>query len=580
MELNKIIPFFDWIRGYSKRDFRSDLIAGITVAIMLIPQGMAYAYLAGMPPIYGLYGGLVPLFFYAILGTSRHLSIGPVAITALLILAGISQIAEPGSAAYIEFVILTGLLIGILQCMLSILQMGFLVNFLSNPVVVGFTSAAAIIIAINQLNDAFGIEMPRFSHTHETLFYLLKNITQTNWIAFGMCAGSIVIMMVLRKISRAIPNALIVVVIGTLLSWGLQLQDVGLAIIKDVPKGLPLFMVPDFKLESIQLVLPTVVTVTIIGIVGSIGIAKVLEAKHQNYAVRPNQELLALGLSKIVGAFFQALPSTGSFTRSAVNSESGAKTGISSIVSMLIVALTLLFLTPLFFFLPKAILAAIILLSVKGLFDWQEAIHLWRTHKRDFGMMLITFVVTLVLGIEEGVLAGVVLSLFMVVYRSSRPHFALLGQLPGTNHYRNISRFTEAEEADDMVIMRFDDQLYFGNASYFKDTIKEIVAMKGKDLNILILDASSIHDIDSTGIHALEEIFFYLQKKEVTLNLCGVIGPVRDMLFKTGLMEKIGKNNQFMYVHDAVQNHQGDTQKNWTENALQTNVSSEKKDPK
>ncbi len=575
MSWKSFFPILESLESYTSRDFTKDLSAGLTVGVMLIPQGMAYALLTGMPPIYGLYGGFIPLLFYAIFGTSRQMSIGPVAISSLLVLAGISQLEDPGSAAYVELVILTGLLVGAAQLLLSFLRMGFLVNFLSHPVLVGFTSAAAVIIAISQLKDLFGFPIPRFSNSYESLIYAIQHLGETNFLSLGFCLGSVILILLLKRVHSAIPGPLIATVMGTILAWSLQLENYGLSLVMEVPSGLPAFESPVMDWDKIILVLPTVFTVTVICIVESIGIAKVLEAKHQTYEVRPNQELLALGISKLAGAFFQSLVTSGSFSRSAVNDEAGAKTGVSSIISALLIALTLLFLTDLVYFLPKAVLAAIILLAIKSLFNLKEAIHLWHTHRRDFWMMLVTFIVTLLLGIGEGVVAGVALSISTVLYRSSRPHLAVLGKLPGTQYYRNIKRFQEAEQSDEVLIIRFDDQLYFGNAAYFKEHIKKLVRQKGPDLRLLIMDASSMHDIDSTGIHALEEIHNYLKGRNICLNLCGVIGPVRDMLFKVHLIDHFGKENFFMYIQNAEEAYyQKVEEKNgcWNPSAIQTNV--------
>ncbi len=572
MNVRKGVPILEWLPGYHKNLFRRDLIAGFTVAIMLVPQGMAYAMLAGMPPIYGLYGGLVPLILYALFGTSRQLSIGPVAISALLVLAGVSQLAEPGSAEYIRLVTVVGLLVGVLQVLSCALRLGFLVNFLSHPVVAGFTSAAAVIIAISQLKDVLGMSIPRFAHVYETLGYAIRHYGQTNWIVLGLSAGSILLIILLKKISRRIPGALVVVMIGTVLSWIFDFEGRGIPIVGRVPDGLPGLEVPFFSLEDFRLLWPTVLSVTIIGVVESLGIAKMLESKHQSYVVRPNQELLALGLSKLGGAFFQALPTSGSFTRSAINNDNGAQTGMATIITAVVVGLTLLFFTPLFYHLPNAVLAAIILLAVQSLFDWKEMTYLWRTHRQDFAMMMITFIVTLLFGIEEGVFTGVLLSVFGVLYRSSKPHIVEMGNLPGTSYYRNVDRFENAAFTEKVLIIRFDDQLYFGNAAAFKDAVKKKVVDRGAALSHLVLDCSSIHSIDSSGIHALEEMIGFLKKRQICLSLSGVIGPVRDQLHRSGIMERIGSRQQFMKVDDAVRNALAKgPNAHWTEDALQTN---------
>ena len=555
MRIKRYFPVLDHFSTHSKQEWSKDLIAGITVAVMLVPQGMAYAMLAGMPPIYGLYGGLIPLFLYAFLGTSRQMSIGPVAVSALLVLAGVSQIAEPLTPEYISLVILTGLLIGALQVALGFFRLGFLVNFISHPVIVGFTSAAAIIIAISQFKDLLGFSIPRYSHSYETAKYAFQHLSETNWVTVVMCLGSIAIMLGLRKINRAIPGALLVVIAGTVLTYFLGEQKLGIDLVKEVPQGLPAFQLPKLSLENIRILVPTVLTVTIIGIVESIGIAKVLQSKHGNYKIRPNQELLALGFSKIGGSFFQAIPSSGSFTRSAVNNEAGAQSGIASIFTASLIGLTLVFLTPLFYFLPKAILAAIILLSVKSLFEFEEAKHLWHSNKGDFLMMLTTFIVTLALGIEEGVLAGVVLSIMVVLYKSAKPHMAVLGKLPDSTNYRNVNRFNLAEKIEGALIIRFDDQLYFANASYFQDSIQQFVEDDHEVLKLFLLDASNIHNVDSTGVHALEDVHKFLQKRKIRFYISGLVGPVRDRLLKAGFSKREDVDVEFMDVHHAISHY-------------------------
>ena len=550
-----LFPIFKSLNKYSNTTFRCDLIAGLTVGIMLVPQGMAYASLAGMPPIYGLYAGLVPLIFYAILGSSQHLAIGPVAVSSLLVYGGISQLAEPETAEFVGLVITAGLLIGLMEIALSCLQLGFLVNFLSHPVISGFTSAAAVIIGISQLKDLLGFSIPNFPHPMEKLVYAMEHLEQINWVSCGLCLGTIGLIYGLRYVNRSLPGGLIVVVLGTFLSWCFNLASSGLPIVGAVPEGLPAFQIPNLTSETVAKLIPTVLTVTVIGVVESLSIAKIIGAKHQNYVVRPNQELLALGMAKIGGAFFQAMPTSGSFTRSAINNDAGAKTTIASIITAILVGLTLIFLTPLFYYLPKAVLAGIILLAVKSLFDWREARHLWQIHRPDFLMLLITFITTLAINIPVGILTGVLLSAGASLYRSSKPHIALLGNIPNTTHYRNLERFPNAKELEHKLIFRFDDQLYFANASFFKDTVRRLLKEADRPIQYLYLDATNIHDIDSSGLHALKESYNYLKKRGIQLCICGATGPVRDLLFKSGLMEEIGKENNFVYVHTAHQFH-------------------------
>lgn len=545
---------------------------------MLVPQGMAYAGLAGMPPIYGLYAGLIPILIYAILGTSRQLAIGPVAVSSLLVFGGISQLATPHTATYISLVVTTGLMIGLLEVGLSFLKLGFLVNFLSHPVIAGFTSAAAIIIGISQLEELLGFAIPNFSHPLESVYYALQHLTQINWWSFVLCTGTIFLIYALRYVNKNLPGGLIVVVLGVCLSKFAHLEQFGVSIIGSVPSGLPSFQIPMLEYDTFLQLIPTILTVTVIGLVESLSIGKVINAKHTNYTVKPNKELLALGMAKIGGSFFQSMPISGSFTRSAVNNESGAQTTIASIVTALLVGLTLLFFTPLFYYLPNAVLAGIVLLAVKSLFDLEEAIHLWHTHQQDFAMMVITFLITLIINIPVGILTGVLLSAGASLYRSSKPHIAILGNIPGTMHYRNISRFPNAKELPNTLIMRFDDQLYFANASFFKETVRNLLKTSKQHIYYFYLDATNIHDMDSSGLHALKESFYWLRRHQVKLCICGATGPVRDILFKSGLMEEIGQDRQFVYIHTAYQFHQGKMEQTANQitpetDALQTNFS-------
>jgi len=484
------------------------------------------------------------------------MSVGPVAVSALLVLSGISQLAEPGSAQYIQLVITTGFLIGLVQLVFGLFRMGFIVNFLSHPVITGFTSAAAIIIIISQIKDLLGIEIPQSVRIYETFLYDLKFIGDTNYIALGLSIVSVLLLLILKKINNWLPAALIVVVLSTVFCWFFQCEQQGLAIVNSVPAGLPAFQMPLLNYETIVQLLPTVFTVTAIGIVESYSIAKTMERQHQNYVVHSNQELLALGISKIVGAFFQAIPTSGSFSRSAVNNKAGAQSGLASIITALTVLLTLLFFTPLFYYLPKAALAAIILISAIGLIDLKEMRYLWKTHRPDFRLMLVTFILTLLLGIELGVMVGVVLSLLTFLYNSSKPHVAVLGKVPDTTYYRNIERFPEIERNREMLIVRFDNQLFFGNATFFKDTIKELLIADGFQAKVLFIDAKSMHDIDSSGLHCLSELYNWLTRNNIEVYFTAAIGPVRDLIIKSGLYEKIGRGQHFMYLHDAIEDYE------------------------
>ncbi len=573
--LKKYLPILDWLADYDRKYLKGDLLAGLTVGVMLIPQGMAYGLLAGLPPVYGLYASIVPLALYAIFGTSRQLSVGPTAVVALLVAAGIQAIGKDTSTATaISLAISAALLAGIIQVGLGMLRLGMLVNFLALPVIGGFTSAAALIIGFSQLKNLLGIPLDRSNNIFVLIAEASAQWSHIHWLTFGIGAGSVALLLLLKRFSRAIPASLIVVALGTGLCAWLELDKAGLAIVGEVPAGLPPFKWPVLTISRIEQVLPLALTVCIISFIESVAIAKTIEDRHEDYRIEPSQELIALGLSKIGGAFFQSFPTTGSFTRSAVNDESGGRTGIASFVSAGLVALTLLLLTPWFYYLPKAILAAIIVVAVINLIDFPEARRLWRTDKRDFLNLTATFLATLTMGIQYGLLTGVMLSLGIMVYRNARPHITVLGKLPSSRHYRSINRFADAQEIDKLLILRFDAQLYFGNATYFRDAIEEMVQRREVPPKLLILDASSIHDIDSSGIKALEEVICFLEEHSIRFFITGVIGPVRDALFRNHLMSRIGARNQFIHIQDAVDYfhaHPEEQPVGWSANALQTN---------
>lgn len=552
MKLSHIIPALDWLSNYQQSQLKGDVSAGLTVGVMLIPQGMAYAMIAGLPPIYGLYASTIPLILYALLGTSRQLAVGPVAMVSLLTAAGIGVIAESGTENYIAMAIVLAFLVGLIQFLLGVLRLGFLVNFLSHPVISGFTSAAALIIGLSQLKHLLGIDIPRSHHIHEILIYAFQKLSEINWISFAIGIGGITLIWGIKKINKAIPGPLLAVAFGILLVWGLGLTAYDVKIVGEVPDGLPTFSIPTFDLGVFQKLLPIALAISLVSFMESIAVAKAIQARHRDYKVVPNQELIALGVANIGGAFFQAYPTTGGFSRTAVNDQAGAQTGLASIISAGLILLALLFLTPLFYFLPKTLLASIIMLAVFGLIDFKEAKHLWEIDRKDFWMLIITFVATLSLGIEQGIGVGVVLSLGMVIYNTTRPHIAVLGKIPNTNFYRNTNRFSQVEVREDILIMRFDAQLYFANITYFKEQLDEFVASKGSKLKYIIIDANSINQIDSSAIHIIDEVIQNYREKNIQMFFSAVKGPVRDRLKLSHLTEKIGKDHFFMSVQQAV----------------------------
>ena len=552
MNIKKVIPILEWLPNYNKSLFKGDLVAGITVGIILIPQGIAYALIAGLPPIYGLYCALMPQVMYAIFGSSRQVAIGPVAMDSLIVATGVSTLALAGSESYIAIAILLALMVGVIQFILGIFSLGFIVNFLSKPVITGFTSAVALIIGVNQFRNLLGVDFIQSDQIQYLLMDIWLQISTFNFHTTAIGLVSVFIIIFFRKINKKIPNALIVVVLGILIMkyFGKNLSDV--AVVKDIPSGLPSFSFPVFDLDQIKELLPIALTLVMVGYLETISIGKSLEAKQDEYRVRPNQELIALGLSNIFGSFFKAYPSTSSFSRSAINAESGGKTGMSALISVVMVIFTLLFLTPLFYHLPKTVLAAIIIVAVFGLINFKEATFLWKANNLDFWLLIATFVSTLIFGIEYGIIVGVGLSLIILIFRTSRPYVTELGKVPNSNFYRNKNRFEEVILEDDILVLRFDAQLFYANASYFRDNLDEMAAKKGKALKLIVLDAESINRIDSTGVEMLKERIKFYQKKDVKFYFAGVKGPVRDSLFRGGLLKVIDLNHFFMRANQAV----------------------------
>ncbi|WP_456464185.1 SulP family inorganic anion transporter [Lutibacter sp.] len=559
MKYANFFPFLNWLPSYKKSWLKGDFSAGLTVGIMLIPQGIAYAMIAGLPPIYGLYTAMIPQFIYAFFGTSRQLAVGPVAMDSLIVASGVGAIAVVGSEHFITLAILLALLMGIMQLAFGVFRLGFLVNFLSKPVISGFTSAAALIIGLNQLKHVFGVNMQRNNQLQYIILDAFSQIKFINWLTFAIGIGSILLLIIFKKYAKKLPGALIVVVLGILVVKFFNLNDYGVKIVGEIPKGLPAFKMQHLDIETLKELAPIALTLALIAFMEAISVAKAIESKHNNYKVNANKELIALGLGNIVGSFFQTYPSTGGFSRTAINNQAGANTPLAAIFSALIVALTLLFLTPLFYYLPKAVLGAIIMVAVFGLLDFSVPKQLWRYTKRDLLILNITLIVTVTIGIKEGIITGVILSLVMLIYKSTKPHVAILGNVPNTYLYRNIKRFNDLIDLKDVLIIRFDAQLHFANTTYFKDTIYSEAQKKGDDLKVIIIDGESLNNLDSSGVYALEEILKYFKEKEIDIYFTGLKGPVRDTIYKSNIIQNIGQEHCFMSIQEAIDHYKNKT---------------------
>lgn len=550
--LKKVFPILEWLPGYRKSWLSGDLSAGLTVGIMLIPQGMAYAMLAGLEPIHGLYAVTVPLVLYAVFGTSRQLAVGPVAMVSLLTAAGIGALEPSGPEQYLLYALTLAFLVGLIQAGMGLLRLGFVVNFLSHPVISGFTSAAAIIIGLTQVKHLFRIDLPRSEHAHEVVFAIFQNIGDTHWLTFAVGVVAIAVIKFGKKIHRAFPGALAAVVIGILAVWAFGLSAKGVEIVGDVPGGLPGLSLPSFELSGWVTLLPIAVTISFVGFAESFAVAKTIQSKKKDYKLDADKELIALGMANFGAAFFNGYPVTGGFSRTAVNNEAGANTTMASVISAGLVVLTLLFFTGLFYNLPNAVLAAVVIVAVSGLVDIKEPIRLWKKDRSDFAMLFATFAVTLTLGIEPGILTGMVLSLVMVIYRASKPHMARLGRVPGTNIFRNVKRFENLETRDELLMVRVDGPLYFANVAYIKGKLDKWVDQQAENLQLIVMNMESVTNLDSTGAHEMYEWITDWRAAGYDVCVTGTKGPVRDKLNAWGLIECVGADHMFLDDESAI----------------------------
>ncbi|KAI5081938.1 hypothetical protein GOP47_0001681 [Adiantum capillus-veneris] len=569
--LQIFIPCVRWLRTYDFRSYlKTDLMAGITVGTMLVPQAMSYAALAGLESIYGLYAGLVPVFAYAIFGSSRQLAVGPVALVSLLVsnvLAKVVDLQEDQSDEavqyYSDLAILLALMVGVIECLMGILRLGWLIRFISHTVISGFTSASAIVIALSQTKYFLGYSVTRSSKIIPLFESIFSGIGEFKWRPFALGCVMLGILLTMKHLGKTrkklrlvrAAGPLTAVIIGTLFAWVFSPADITL--VGAIPQGLPQFLVPK-HFDKVPDLIGTAFLISGVAILESVGIAKALAAKH-GYEIDSNQELFGLGVANVCGSFFSAYPTTGSFSRSAVNNESGAKTGLAGIITGAVMAAALIFLTPVFAHVPQCTLAAIVVSAVLGLIDYEEPMFLWDVDKRDFLLWMASFVFTLFLGIEIGVLIAVGLSLAFVIYESANPHVAILGRLPGTTVYRNIQQYPEAYTYQGIVIVRIDAPMYFANISFIKERLRKYELQSegneqsSKQVQYIILELAPVTHIDSSAVLALKELYEEFKARNIQMALSNPNHQVMVTLGKSHIPEIMGKEWYFVRVHDAVQ---------------------------
>jgi sulfate permease, SulP family len=556
--LEKIIPSVGWLKRYSKESWSGDLSAGLTIGAMLIPQGMAYAMIAGLPPVYGLYASLIPLVVYAFLGTSRQLSVGPVAMDSLFVAATVSVMAIPGSPHYIELAIALAFMIGLAQLLFGLIRLGFLVSFLSKPVIVGFTSAAALIIAFNQFGNLLGIQLTQNNQLHILAIDFIKHADKIHLLTILTAGVGIVFIILLKRLNKKIPAGLILVIAGTIVSWLFQFDAYGIQIVKEVPSGFPEFSVPVFTWSEFKALIPAALSLGLIAFMEAYTVAKTIDEKKGTQTVHANQELIALGSANLAGSFFSSFPVTGGFSRTAVNNEAGAKTPLAGFISALVIAAALLFMTDLFYYMPKVILAVIILVAVIGLIDLKSPQNWWRTDTLEFIMYAATLSSTLFIGIQQGIFIGVLLSLIVLIYKVSNPHMAVVGKIPGTNLYRNVERFSQVELDPEVLIVRFDAGLFYANADFFKEKLHEFERQKSGQLKAIIVDASGINSVDSTAIYMIRKLLIHYKRQHIRLIFSGLIGPVRDKFNQNRIYNELGEEFFFVNIDEAMRYLKGE----------------------
>ncbi len=563
---DRFLPFLAWI-GELKNPavMRADILAGITVALVLVPQSMAYAQLAGLPPYYGLYASFLPGIIAALFGSSRQLATGPVAVVSLMTASALEPIAGANPELYIAYAIMLALMVGIFQMGLGLLRLGILVNFLSHPVVIGFTNAAAIIIGTSQLGKLFGVTGEKAAHTYETVFNTLVEATRSTHIeTLLMSLLALGIMIALKRFLPKIPNVMMAVAVTTVISWQIGFEQMGGKVVGAIPAGLPPIALPTMDLQTMAQLLSVTVAIAIIGFMEAISIAKAMAARTRQ-RLDANQELVGQGLGNIVSSLSAGYAVSGSFSRSAVNISAGAVTGFSSVVTGIVVGITLMALTGLLYHLPQATLAAVIIMAVINLVKIEPIKHAWKVQRHDAVVAVITFVLTLVWAphLDKGIMVGVMLSLALFLYRSMSPRVAVLSRDPdGSLRDADVRKL---QTCRNISLIRFDGPLYFANTGYFEDKVLERVALK-PDLKFVIIDAEGINEIDATGEEMLHGLVGRLKETGVELIIARAKKQLWDTFERTNLMDSLGRDHVFAlrtqafnYAWDRLGNNHAET---------------------
>ncbi|HIG79784.1 MAG TPA: sulfate permease [Cycloclasticus sp.] len=556
----------NWLKHYQKEQLNGDLIAGIIVAVVLVPQSMAYGLLAGLPPEVALYSSVLPLLLYAAFGSSRTLAVGPVGLMSLMTGATLIEMGVTNANEMVSTAHTLALLIGVILLLMRLARLGSIINFLSHPVISGFVSASAIIIALSQMKHIFGLDIPRGLPAYQTFYQFISQIQHSNLAATVIGISSLILLWAFKTplvkflhkinisegatqfISKSGPLAAVSISTFGVYFLNLNAQH-QVSIIGKIPAGLPELILPNLDPSLIKELLPYAILIALIGYLESVSIAKSM-ASQKRQKIDSNKELIGLGTANIASAISGGYPVAGGFGRSMVNFTAGANSPLASVITACLVGLTLLALTPLFFFLPKAALGAIIVLAVLPLIDAHTLKHAWTYDRTDAFSLLVTFFTVLIIDVESGIIAGVIISIGLYLHRSSQPHIAIVGQVGNTEHYRNIDRHNVKIDQQ-ILAMRVDENLYFANTNFLEDTVMRLVA-DNKAINHIVLICSSISVIDTSGLESLDNILYRLNKANVKLHLAEIKGPVMDKLRGTDFLNNLGEKSVFLSTHQAM----------------------------
>lgn len=539
INIQDFLPFLSWLKDYDKSKLYKDFIAGITVAIILIPQVMAYAILAGLPPVYGLYAAFLGTAVASLWGSSRHLSTGPAALVSFLVLTALVPIATPESPEFIALAIILALIIGLIQLLMGIFKLGFIMNFISHSVISGFTTAAAIIIAATQIPSLFGFTVEKHEYVFLNFYEIIKSIPNTNLLTLTIGLISVILIIsAKRRFSKAFPISLIVMIIGILLSFLLNFEARNVAVIGEIDANLRLPSIPKLSVGNILELLPSALIIAIIGFLEGYAISKAICHKSKQ-KIDINQELVGQGLGNIASSIFKGYPIAGSFSRTAVNYAAGAATGFSSVFVSLFVLLTILFLTPLLQFLPKAILSAVVISALVDLIEFSKFRETFNLSGTDGIVISLTFLFSFILKPDDAIFIGIVVSLVLFLRKTIVADVVELVFVMEEERFKQITFGTELKVFPNILILRIDMSIFFANANNIVEQISEFVNQRGEDLEHLVINFSGVNYVDVSGCEILNEYFEELWEQDIKIYSMYRKKQVRDIMRRSGMQDKL-----------------------------------------